>query len=175
MFGMFFDRITLKLHDCPHQDAADIEGSVIRIYRIFFFGIIVFTLCLSTVKINPMLGIISASCFPHVLEDWVLGLEDEFAEVEVGTTKDFLGADDVGVDEAEDDVVDFGWRMNWHFYFFVPDGIGSIRNNFSSGINHPKFNPDVSIHSWPVHRLNVLSLEDVHCQLVTLSLNVGRQ
>lgn len=147
---------------------------MIRVDWIFVFGLVVFAFGLGSIEIYPLFFVVSGQTVSQII-DRVVELADKFSQAEVAAAENFLWLENVGVDESEDDVVDFGGGVNRHLYFLVPLGVDFICNSLGAGVDHTKFNPNISINAGAVDRFEIPTFKNVNGKLIAFPLDVRGQ
>lgn len=175
MFGVFLHRVVPLLDRCLDKYTAYIVGSVVRIYRVFPFLFVALADSLRAIEVYPLLFVVP-TCFVIVLDClvvWWFVLFQQFGDAEVAAPEDFLGLEDIGVDQSKDDVVNWCGQVDWYLYLLVPLGVAVSDDGLSTGVDHAELDSDIGIDCLPVDWLNVLALKNINRQLITFPLQVG--
>ena len=141
---------------------------------IFVFGLVVFAFGLGSVEIYPLLFVVSGQTVSQIVYG-VVKLADKFPQTEVAAAQHLLWLENVGVDESENDIVDFGGSVNGHLYFLVPLGVYFIGNSLSAGVDHAELNPNIAINAGSVDRFEIPAFKNINGKLIAFPLYMRGQ
>ena len=147
---------------------------MIGVDGVFVFGLVVFAFGLGSVEIYPLFFVVSGQTVRQIV-NWVVELADQLSQTEVAAAENFLWLENVGVDESENDVVDFGGGVDWHLYFLVPLRVDFICNRLGTGVYHAEFNPNVAINARAVDRFEIPAFKNINGELIAFPLDMRGQ